>query len=130
MTEDSSPVSAPTRKFRSLWWLILGPLIGLYVGSLSTYARTSPANDAIRAVVVELKKIKATSGSLPTDLATLPAHLQPDIKEFNIRISADGRTLESTTMPYYDPSFLNLLTLGLLGEKGRYQNPGFLLDRL
>jgi hypothetical protein len=130
MTEDPSPAAAPTRKFRYIWWLILGPLVGLYVGSLSTYARTSPANDAIKAVVVELKKIKATSGSLPDDLATLPAHLQPEIKEFNIRISADGRTLESTTTSYYDPSFLNLLTLGLVGEKMRTRNPGFLLDRL
>jgi len=126
MTDDPSPV--PARKHALIWGLILGSFVGLYFGSLSAYGTRSPAQDAVSAVVAELNKIKLATGSFPSDLSTLPAHLQPDIKEFNIRISADGRQIETTTQLYYDPSIINRLTLGLFGDKTKFQNPGFALD--
>ncbi len=128
MTTD--PVPAPARNYHLLWLFLLGPLVGLYVGKLATHATKSPAQDAMTSVVIEIRKIKTTTGSLPKDLTMLPADLQHDIKEFNLRISADGRELESTTSYYYGLSLTNLLTLGLIGEKSKYRNPGFLLDRL
>jgi hypothetical protein len=129
--DNTQKVSSPGKSFRMscLGWLLFGFFLGIGWTLSIVRPEPTPVHTTIHDLRDEVLDYRRQHGDFPTSLDFLPLRLKQQVDMFHISYDhKDKRLFADASLCWYDPSFLYVVTRGMLGSRVHCSSPGFNFD--